>query len=266
MPFTLAHAAAALPLRRSKLVWSALVIGTFAPDLQYFLGLAGGHRESHSFPHLIAVATPLALLVLWIFHRWLKRPLIELAPEGLRLRLLPYAGRFEFGGIRRFAAVLGSMWVGIATHLLWDSFTHPYTWIYWHCPWLRETGMFPVFDRWRPMPHVHMLQYASSILGCLALGIAIVMWYRSASPAKAVRSSIFTPAVRFAILALMLALPWIAALVMADRRGHDAEDFLHVKTFADYLILLPGLLLSIELLTYGLLTTRLLRLRQVERF
>ena len=44
MPFTLAHAAAALPLRRFKLVWSALVIGSFAPDFWLFMGLPGRIR------------------------------------------------------------------------------------------------------------------------------------------------------------------------------------------------------------------------------
>jgi hypothetical protein len=265
MPFTLAHAAAALPLRRLKLVWSALVIGTFAPDLQYFLGLEDVHRESHTLPNLVTVATPLALLVLWAFHRWLKRPIIELAPEALRLRLLPYAGPFEFGGMRRFGAIVASIWIGIATHLLWDSFTHPYTWAYWHWAWLRESDMFPVFGEWRLMPHFRMLQYVTSIGGCLVLAAYIVIWYRSASPAKPVHSSIFTPLVRVAILALMLVLPWIAALLLAQQRGHDAEEFLHAKTFADYLILLPGVILSLELLTYGLLTTRLLKIRPLER-
>ena len=35
MPFTLSHAAAALPFRRTRLVMSALVFGCFAPDLEY---------------------------------------------------------------------------------------------------------------------------------------------------------------------------------------------------------------------------------------
>ena len=39
MPFTLSHAAAALPFRRTRLIKSALVIGCFAPDFEYFIPL-----------------------------------------------------------------------------------------------------------------------------------------------------------------------------------------------------------------------------------
>jgi hypothetical protein len=37
VPFTLAHGAAALPFRRFHLVFSALLVGTFAPDFEYLV-------------------------------------------------------------------------------------------------------------------------------------------------------------------------------------------------------------------------------------
>ena len=36
VPFTLAHGAAALPFRRLHLVFSGLLVGTFAPDFGIF--------------------------------------------------------------------------------------------------------------------------------------------------------------------------------------------------------------------------------------
>jgi hypothetical protein len=53
MPFTFAHPAAVLPLRRfcpDRLVWSALVIGTVSPDLEYFVRLAPSARWTCSLP------------------------------------------------------------------------------------------------------------------------------------------------------------------------------------------------------------------------
>src|SRR5581483_12465816 len=48
VPFTLAHPAAVLPLRRRGLVFSALVVGSMAPDFEYFFGLK--RPISHTMP------------------------------------------------------------------------------------------------------------------------------------------------------------------------------------------------------------------------
>jgi len=263
VPFTLAHAAAALPLRRFKLVWSALVVGTFAPDIQLFLGLSG-HRESHRLPQLLTFSLPMGLVVLWIFHRLLKRPLVELAPDPLRIRLLPYLRRFEFAGIRRFGAIVLSLCIGIMTHLLWDSFTHAHTWAYEHWAWLRIPETIVILGHGRVILHCSLLQYASSIIGCAALAVWIVLWYRSTSPVTTVKQPVFTPARRVIIAAAMLCLPWILGLWLAAQKGHEPADFLHAKTFADYLVLLPGTMLWLELIMYGIFTTRLLKLQRQE--
>lgn len=265
MPFTLAHAAAALPLRRLKLVWSALVIGTFAPDFWLFLGLPAAHHESHDLRHLLSFALPMALLVLWLFHRLLKRPLVELAPEGLRLRLAPYTGRFAFGGWRRFAAIVGCICLGMATHILWDSFTHPYTWFFEHWAWLRQPERLVLLGQPHVMMHFEILQLVSSVFGCVVLAVWFVAWYRSTAPASVVKSPVFHPSWRVAISLVLLSLPWAAALWLADERGRNVQDFLHVHTFASYLVLLPSGLLAAELLVYALVTSRILKLQQTER-
>ena len=81
MPFTLSHAAAALPFRKFKPVWPALVIGTFAPDLQYFIWISDEDRSGHHFPGIVLVSIPLALLLLWLFEWFVKGPAIELLPN-----------------------------------------------------------------------------------------------------------------------------------------------------------------------------------------
>jgi hypothetical protein len=60
----LSHAAAALPFRRLRPVWPAVVIGTFAPNLQYFLWISDEDRSGHHFPNAFTLALPLAFLVL----------------------------------------------------------------------------------------------------------------------------------------------------------------------------------------------------------
>jgi hypothetical protein len=175
MPFTLAHAAAALPLRRTRLVWSALVIGTFAPDLEYFILLSPDNRYGHTLTGAILLSLPLALLTLWLFHRFVKAPLIDLLPECIRGRLDSNRSEFHFLGPVRFLWIVVSILLGIATHVLWDSFTHANTFFYRHWQTLREPIRVPVL---RMIPLYKLLQHGSTIFGLAALSIWFLLWYR----------------------------------------------------------------------------------------
>ena len=128
MPFTLAHAAAALPLRKLKPVWPALVMGTFAPDLQYFIWISDEDRSGHHFPGVALVTLPLALLLLWVFERYVKGPAIELLPSAVQRRLQNKLEPLSFRGWKRLALIVLWMAIGIMTHVFWDSFSHSHTW------------------------------------------------------------------------------------------------------------------------------------------
>src|SRR5277367_2533888 len=121
MPFTPAHVAAVLPFRRSRLIWSALVVGAMAPDFEYFLRMSPQDRYGHTLTGLFLFTLPLALLTLWLFHAYVKAPFIEVMPSGLERRLAPGASKFRFGGAAQFALIIASLLVGIGTHLIWDS-------------------------------------------------------------------------------------------------------------------------------------------------
>src|SRR5579859_6852423 len=111
MPFTPAHAAAALPFRRSRLVLSALIVGTLAPDFEYFLRFAPGGGWGHTFAGAFLLSLPLALAVLWMFHAVVKAPLMQLFPDALRQRIP--AKPFRFGRPSRFLLIGVSALVGI---------------------------------------------------------------------------------------------------------------------------------------------------------
>ena len=121
MPFTLSHAAAALPLRRLNLVWSAFVIGSMAPDFPYIVGNVAYRSWGHDFPGVIEFTLPASIFALWLFHAAIKRPVTTLLPSGVQRRLSRQLGDFKFGGPGRFAAILFSVVLGIATHLVWDG-------------------------------------------------------------------------------------------------------------------------------------------------
>src|SRR5271157_3834013 len=179
MPFTVSHAAAALPLRRLNLVWSAFLVGSMAPDFPYVVGTVKYRSLGHDFPGMVLFTLPMSFAVLWLYHFAIKRPVAGLLPIGIQRRLGGQLGEFKFGGIARFSAIALSIILGIATHLLWDSLTHSYSWPWRHSVWLQSWLELPVAG-WMPMFMV--LQYASTFIGLSALGVWILLWYHDTAP------------------------------------------------------------------------------------
>lgn len=169
MPFTIAHTAAAAPLWRltgRRLILSAVVVGSVAPDLEYLVHLDTHRTIGHTLPGLFLLCLPASLAVLAVWHRLVKRPLTALAGSGL---LPPVDLRpFPLMPASRFLAVCGSVLAGTLTHLLWDSFTHRDGFITTRVGFLMEAV---------GRPHVYdLINYASSAVGVTLL---LVMWWRA---------------------------------------------------------------------------------------
>lgn len=211
MPFSVAHAAAALPLRRLNLVWSAFLVGSLAPDFPYVIGSVKYRALGHDWPGVVLFTVPASLVVLWLFHSAIKKPVAGLLPIGMQQRLGDQLGEFRFGGARRMLAIAWSVILGIASHLLWDSFTHAYTWPWRHFVWLKSRFHVPVAG-W--MPAIAILQYASTLLGLLALAGWIFLWYRDTAPDSPTPSA---PQVksRVSLAGIMFAAACAAGLVRA---------------------------------------------------
>ncbi|MFM9919761.1 DUF4184 family protein [Lacisediminihabitans sp. H27-G8] len=170
MPFTPSHIAAILPFVRSPLAPAALVIGSMVPDLPYFLPLGIPRGLTHSIPGVPLADLPMGIvvLVLWIFV--FRAPIGDFAPDWVRARLRPPEGPPRLPRFSRVAMILVSLLVGIATHLAWDSFTHPDGWVVLHVAGFRaQLGPFAAY-RWA--------QYASSVGGLVIVAIWAVGWVR----------------------------------------------------------------------------------------
>lgn len=182
MPFTLSHAAVAIPLARRGLILSAVAIGSMAPDFEYFLRLSMNSRWGHTPAGILGFTLPVSLLALWSFHALLKRPLLALLPEAHRTRLLPFAGRFAFAPAGRFLRILASVGIGIASHLLFDAWTHDHgrvveTWALLRQPLLDWPAYrLPVYD---------VMQAGLSSLMLLAIGVQYWAWFRRTGPTPA---------------------------------------------------------------------------------
>ncbi|MEV6203526.1 DUF4184 family protein [Streptomyces sp. NPDC051771] len=184
MPFTLSHAAAVLPgLRRDgtargPLVASALVAGSFSPDLTYFAatvvpGAMAFGDVTHSPVGIVTVDVLItaALVGLWLTVR---EPLVGLLPERWRGRVYgvvrgrPWRERRPAGLVAWFAvsAVLGAV-----THVVWDAFTHLDRWGTRAVPFLAEVVA--------GLPVYLYAQYGGSALALVLLGWFTVRALRS---------------------------------------------------------------------------------------
>jgi Domain of unknown function (DUF4184) len=172
VPFTGSHPAAVLPFLRTPLPASALVIGSMAPDLPFYLPLPQPYA-THTW--LAAVTTDLLLgLLAWaLWHGLLAGLALATAPAALRGRLQGRVApglRRRISSARQGALLIGALVLGTATHLAWDEFTHPRRWGTEHVAVLAGT--------WGPLPGYRWLQYASSVAGLLVLLVWFARWWR----------------------------------------------------------------------------------------
>ncbi len=166
MPFTISHAAAALPvgaLSKSRLPLAALMIGTMAPDFAYFLPVEYGRMETHSLVGLFAFCLPVGLAAWLYFVTVLERPTIAFLPDAWRTRV----ARSVLTAREMLMAALAIV-IGALTHLVWDGFTHSSTPVMEQFPGLR--------DNYLDIAHLHIpvyyvLQITSSVFGLVVLGL-----------------------------------------------------------------------------------------------
>ncbi len=259
MPFTLSHAAASLPFRRLKPVWPALVMGTFAPDLQYFVVISDEDRSGHHFPDVLLIAIPLALLVLWLFEWVVKGPAVELLPRGWQLRLEGKTRPLAFRGWRQCGKIVLWIAVGTLTHLLWDQFTHSHT---------RTAAYWPLLKTHITLPFWHttvagILQDASTIVGFLALCLWCAAWYRRTSPAPATVATEFSPLTKLFVVSAMVSVAMslgyaLAWFTLADHFGPVSRS-----TRAAIMFMAMTQSFCVEMLIYGSAMTLRNRLHHV---
>ncbi len=262
MPFTLAHPAAALPLRRQlgRLgCASALAIGAMAPDLPHFLPLGVSAAASHSLPGLCWFCAPAGFLA-WLGYEHLALPLlVALAPRTLQHRLT-VAPHPEMSSARLLAAGV-SVLVGAFTHIAWDSFTHGSGLVVRAFPALRQPA---VRIEGYPLPIFALLQHGSTVLGLAVLVWLARRWYRQARPLPSATWKPVAPAVRTVTLAA-LALPTAIAgsLVLWSYLSRSPASFAVVQRAIVRSVMSAGGVFLVSLAAAAL-AWRLWRLPRVE--
>jgi hypothetical protein len=226
MPFTLAHPAAVLPLRRCRYLQTVpLIIGSITPDLPYFLPgriplparFTHALSETHTLVGSIVLCIPIGLAVLLCGYL-LRRPLTALMSARARWLCQRAMDRFASRPLNWAAASL-SILLGTWTHIAWDSFTHENGWITRRVAALRA----PVSFGWYTGEICHVLQYVSSAIGLAVLAI----WYaRLPAPTPAVaRTGPARPSDGLVVLLVLAAAIGIGGFQAAQSAGHSQSTY-----------------------------------------
>jgi hypothetical protein len=253
MPFTLSHAAAVIPFRRTPFVMSALVMGCFVPDFPYLISLSPRMFYGHTFAGMFVFDLPLALLALWLFHLFVKQPMLMFLPPAFQRRLRTSVKSFPFWPPPRLSLIILSILIGTATHLVWDTFTHRTSWLYENWAFLRNNVDLPAIGE---MPMYKLLEYLSSAFGLAVVAVWICHWYRTTNPSASPTAEAEDTAQRRTFVAV---LPTLAILGGGLRAYHANGIHLEIRPLVhfttDFLISAITFFL-LELLACGLILRR----------
>jgi hypothetical protein len=212
VPWTFAHPAAVLPLRRwsKALPFLGLVIGSLSPDFGYYTRQFDLAKQAHSVPGLFLLCLPAGLAVAALVMLF-GRVVVELLPQPHRHALSTLAAGRRWPGLRGWLALCAAVVVGASTHVVWDSFTHSHgaavqQWAFLQAPLVRiGDRSFLVYNT---------LQHASSVLGATCLVVAYVRWLRRLPP-PAQRTDDGLDRVRYAVLAACVVASVLVAVPLA---------------------------------------------------
>jgi Domain of unknown function (DUF4184) len=174
MPFTPSHIVAILPLTRTPLFPAALAIGAMAPDLTYYVPTGIPRSLTHSLIGIPTADLAIGLAAFFVWQLLLRAPVLDFSPSWLRDRMPqrhPLAWRPpQWRWLAIVLVLLASLLIGIVTHVVWDSFTHPDGQVVVRVPLLREyLGPLQAY-KWG--------QHIGTVGGLIVLAIWAVDWAR----------------------------------------------------------------------------------------
>ena len=172
MPLTFAHPAAVLPFsRNSKYVnFLAMVLGSMAPDFEYFLrGMPSG-ATGHTLSGFITFNLPIVVIVYFIYQTCIHQTLFSHLPSMIKVT---NSQKTSSSSLLKVFVFLYSALIGMLTHVVWDSFTHLNGFMVKNLPVLTYT--VHIFDI--NIPIFKLLQHGSTIVGITV--IISFMYFRA---------------------------------------------------------------------------------------
>lgn len=246
MPFTVSHAAFALPFagnRRWSLPAAALTLGAMSPDFEY-VAFGRPHRTvSHTVEGIFVMNLPVSLAVLFVLGV-VAPGLARMVPARLG-EVRERMARWEapLGTAREVGLSTAAIVIGAASHLVIDSFTHRSSWGARNVEWLHEPVGF------RDLTGSHVLQIALSALGLVVLAAVAWRWLGEAGVRGALGRLVSPVTAGLTLLAIGAVIAFAAATdVIAQPRTGNLEwkftiAFLNAWRIAAVVVAVAGLAL-----------------------
>jgi hypothetical protein len=172
MPFTFSHPAIVLPLNYLPKRWislTALVIGSMTPDFEYFIRMKVSSQYSHTWTGLFWFDLPLALLLMAIYNIIVKNKLIDHLPAFLNKRFSKFKKSPPFS-FKYIGIIIICILIGTASHIFWDSFTHPSGYFVNHSPLLSHHVIISHYS----IPFYKIMQQVSTLTGAIIILYAVL--------------------------------------------------------------------------------------------
>lgn len=181
MPFTLSHPLFAVPLKKviPSLSVTGLVLGSMAPDIEYFIAMQPLRTIGHSLEGFFLITLPACIAFAYAFHRVIKPGLPNLLPS------IAGIDRFAYHSVRPWRLSTGAEWllfcisllIGFSSHVFMDNWTHSGGWFVQRIPFLHKmiAGDYVY----------HILQLSLSVLGAAVPALYFIYrwydWYRKSN-------------------------------------------------------------------------------------
>lgn len=166
MPFTLSHVLAIVPFHRYLRKYfsiSGLIMGSMAPDFEFFLRITLFGVWGHTFNGIFFFDFPISIILILVFHIWVRDALLVFLPDAISSK---YAKFYKFDWLsyfrNNFLKVCYSVFLGILTHFAWDNITHEPNYVSaFYFQFLEKKLQLFAFT----LPVYSILQIISSIIG-----------------------------------------------------------------------------------------------------
>lgn len=214
MPFTFSHPAIVLPINKkfSRYVdLTGLVLGSMAPDFEYFLRFKPLGTIGHNLVGFIFLNLPLCFILAYIYHYIIKDIFILCLPrpldnwyEYLRQSKSPWILK----NLKSIFIFIYSSLLGMLTHVLWDAFTHESGFFVTIFPPLQKKLLILNYK----IPVFKLFQHGSTLIGLIII-VACLYFLRDKN---AIRIKGFSNKVKWAYYLSIL----LCGLFMIFNRMH----------------------------------------------
>ncbi|WP_168198225.1 DUF4184 family protein [Crassaminicella thermophila] len=217
MPFTFSHPSITIPIKKKLgkyADFTALIIGSMAPDFEYFLRFKPVGFIGHTVLGFLYFNLPLCFIIAYIYHYIVKDLFILCLPKPLDSwyeYLMQSRSKWELKDIKRIIIFIYSAFIGMFSHVFWDAFTHKSGYFVNGLSLLTDNFVIRNYK----VPIYKLMQHGSTMIGF----IIILFYLYLIRDKKALRKNRFSYKLKFIYYICFLS----SGIIMLFYRFHNIE-------------------------------------------